>query len=396
MCIITFIPHGVSADQVVLLKNLNYTAWQENANPKLNKSIQIMNLETGDMEAIEAKPAHTIRLMDVIDTNLIYGDVAEADVSSMMDGSVMAPLSSVEIASVDKKVLKSYSKADYYISGLEVKDNIVELRRVQKITENGRTAYTLAPADYIMNQVKTEEKPTGVSSRVTDQALTEFYLSLPKGFTMNGLPKAVNAVSTIISEDPTIRLPIASQEQLYYYPYISEGIEGAYENAADAIAVARDRVGVVLNSKQELIWERGVKSAKNTIQELETISWPVSSEDTVETCIKILLDYQKAGVSLKQLSVKDSSAYDVLKEYSRYTPVRLTGITLDDVLYYVSKGRPVIAMTNVTNAVVIYGYDAFNIMVINPASGKTTKIGIGDSAKMFEDAGNVFLSYLEQ
>ena len=390
------IAHGVSADQVVLLKNLNYTAWQENANPKLNKSIQIMNLETGDMEAIEAKPAHTIRLMDVIDTNLIYGDVAEADVSSMIDGSVMAPLSSVEIASVDKKVLKSYSKADYYISGLEVKDNIVELRRVQKITENGRTAYTLAPADYIMNQVKMEEKPTGVSSRVTDQALTEFYLSLPKGFAMNGLPKVVNAVSTIISEDPTIRLPIAFQEQLYYYPYISGGIEGAYENAADAIAVARDRVGVVLNSKQELIWERGVKSAKNTIQELETISWPVSSEDTVETCIKVLLDYQKAGVSQKQLSVKDSSAYDVLKEYSGYTPVRLTGITLDDVLYYVSKGRPVIAMTNVTNAVVIYGYDAFNIMVINPASGKTTKMGIGDSAKIFEDAGNVFLSYLEQ
>ncbi len=388
--------HAVSPKQVVLLKGPNYAAWQESADPKLNKSIRIMNLETGEMESIEAKPGHTIRLMDVIDNNLIYGDVAEADVSSMMDGSVMAPLSSVEIASVDKKVLKSYSKADYYISGLEVKDNIIELRRVQKITEKGRTAYTLAPADYIMNQVKAEEKPTGISARVTEQTLTEYYLSLPGGFAMDGLPGTESTVSTIISEDPTVRLPVASQEQLYFYPYISGGIEGAYENAADAVAVARDRIGVVLDSRQELIWERGVKSTKNTIPEMETIPIPSSRGDSVEACIRILLDYQKAGVGLEQLSVKDSSAYDVLKEYSRYTPVRLTGVTLEDALYYVSKGRPVIAMTDITNAVVIYGYDAFNIMVIDPVKGKTAKLGIGDSAKVFEDAGNVFLSYLEQ
>ena len=152
----------------------------------------------------------------------------------------------------------------------------------------------------------------------------------------------------------------------------------------------------MLDSRQELIWERGVKSTKNTVSEMETMSIPSSQGDSVEDCIKSFLDYQKAGVGSKQLSVKDSSAYDVLKKYSRYTPVRLTGVTLEDALYYVSKGRPVIAMTDITNAVVIYGYDAFNIMVIDPVKGKTAKLGIGDSAKVFEDAGNIFLSYLEQ
>lgn len=390
------VANHVASDQVVLLKGLNYAAWQENSDPKVNQSIKIMNLETGDLETIDAKQGYTLRLMDVIDSNLIYGDVAKEDISSMMDGSVMAPLSTVEIVSVDKQILKSYSKSGYYISGLQVKDNIVELRRVKKINENGRMAYVLADQDYIMNQVKSEEEPIKVSSRVTDQALTEYYMSLPKDFAMKELPKVETAVSTVIEEDPTIRLPIASQEQLYYYPYISGGIEAAYLNAAEAINVARDRIGVVLSNNQELIWERGVKATKSTITEFETMNWNPTSSDSVETCLQLLLAYQKVNTSVGKLSVKDSSAYDVLKKFSKKTPVRLTGITLDDALYYVAKGRPVIAMTDVTKAVLIYGYDAFNIMVIDPSNNKTTKMGIGDSAELFSGAGNVFLSYLEQ
>ncbi len=390
------IANNITSNQVVLLKSINYAAWQENSDPKLNKSIRIMNLETGAEEAIEAKPGYTIRLMDVINTNLIYGYVLEEDISQVMDGSIMAPLSTIEIASVDKQILKSYSKLGYYISGLKVKDNIVELRRVQKINENGRLAYVYTDQDYIMNQVKTEEKLIGVTPRVTDQALTEYYMSLPEGFVMNQLPKVMGTDNTIITEDPTIRLPNDEQEQLYYYPYVSGGIRGAYSNASDAIAIARDNIGVVWNNKQQLIWERGIKSTKNTIMDFENMSWSASSENTMETCIKLILNYQKVNIAADKLTLKDSSAYDVLKKYSKYTPIRLTGITLDDALYYVSKGRPVIAMTDVTNAIIIYGYDAFNIMVIDPHTSTTKKIGIGDSANMFADAGNVFLSYLEQ
>jgi hypothetical protein len=393
---LTEIANNILSNQVVLLKSLNYAAWQENSDPKLNKGIKIMNLETGVVETITAKPGHTIRLMDVIDSNLIYGYVPEEDISSMMDGSLMAPLSTVEIASVDKQVLKSYSKSGYYISALLVKDNIVELKRVKKIDEDGRKAFVYADQDYIMNQVKQEEKSIGITVRVTDQALTEYYMSLPGNFAMKQLPSVINTDNTIITEDPTIRLTVDEQEYLYYYPYISGGIKGAYENAADAIAIARENIGVVLNNKQQLIWERGVKSTKNTITAFENMTWSTSSDSTVETCLKLMLDYQKVNSTKEQLSVKDSSAYEVLKKYSKYTPVRLTGITLDDALYYVSKGRPVIAMIDVTNAVIIYGYDTFNIMVIDPLTSKTKKIGIGDSANMFTDAGNVFLSYLEQ
>lgn len=393
---LSLIAANVTTDQLVVLDELNYAAWQDNSDPRKSKNIIIMNLETGDTEAIKSEEGYSIRLMDMIDSNLIYGFVKETDISSMMDGNVLAPLSRIEIASVDKKILKSYAKPDFYISGLEVKDNIIELRRVQKIMENGRTAYTLAPSDYIMNQVKAEAETSQVTSRVTEQALTEYYLALPKGFVMGAIPEVQGTVNTVIDEDPTIRLPITAEQQIYYYPYISGEIEAAYDNAADAIAQARDHVGVVLNNNQQIVWERGVKTTTYTIDTLQKMNWSATQDKTVETCIQLMLAYQKVDTAGSQLSVEQSSAYDILKQYSNHTPIRLTGITLDDALYYVSKGRPVMAMTDISNAVLIYGYDAFNIMVIDPKNSKVTKMGIQDSAKMFEDAGNVFISYLEQ
>jgi hypothetical protein len=390
---LSVVASGIYRNNAVVLQNQNYVAWQENADPKLSKKIYLMDLETGKLDTISSSTGYNIRLMDMIDSNIIYGFVDSKDIVSMMDGSMIAPLSVVNIASIDKTIKKSYKKTGYYVSGLEVKDNVVELRRVKKADDQGRTTFTVTSTDYIMNQEKKEDALVSVNSRVTDQVLTEYYLSLPKSFKMKTLPKVSTTVNTVIAEDPTIRLPEAEQKQLYYYPYITGGIEGAYENAADAIEVARDNIGVVLDSDNQLIWERGVKTSGNTINEFETMSWNTSG-NTIESCLGLMLSYQNAAVTADQLSIKDSSAYEVLKKYSKYPPIRLTGITLDDALYYVSIGRPVIAMTDIGKAVLIYGYDAFNIMIIDPSSNRVSKMGIQDSTTLFENAGNIFLSYL--
>ena len=386
----------VNKDQVLVLKDINRVVWQENSDPTISKRIYILDLESGDKETITAKQGYNIRLMGMIDSNIIYGYVKEKEVTSMIDGSILAPLSVVEIASVDKTVLKSYEKQGYYVSGIEVKDNIVELRRVQKVSEYGTVYYTLTEPDYIMNQEKTVDSLIGVTSRVTEQALEEYYLSLPGGFVMSEKPKVLSTVSTIISQDPTMRLTTAEQSKQYYYPYITGGIAGAFENAADAIAIAKEGIGVVLDSKNRLIWERGVKSTKNAISRFETMSGTVTQGKTIESCLQLMLSYQGVEASKEQLSVKDNSAYEVLKKYSKYTPVRLTGVTLEDALYYVSKGRPLLAMTDMNDAVIIYGYDSYNILIINPASRRHIKMGMQDSTELFENAGNIFLSYLEQ
>lgn len=387
---------GVGKEQVKVLNDIPYAVWQENPDPKLSDNIRIMDLESGLTDVIPARQGYNIRLMDMIDSNIIYGFVNKEDIATMIDGSIMAPLSTVEIASVDKKVLKSYNKPGFFVSGLEVKDNIIELRRVQKVNEGDRILYAFVDPDRILNQKKTQKAMISVTSRITDQALTEYYMTLPDSFVMEAVPKAQTTISTIIYEDPTVRLTGTEQKLLCYYPYVTGGIKGSYENAAEAISIADRYAGVVWNNDNQIIWERGVKTSKNTISAIDGMDVEAAPDSTVESCLQLMLAYQGRNVSLQQLSVADSSAYEVLKKYSSNTPVRLTGATLDNVLYYVSEGRPVIAMTDLNDAVLIYGYDTFNITIVNPATGKKVKMGIQDSASLFGNAGNVFLSYLEQ
>lgn len=386
---------NIHQNNIVVLKELNYVTWQENTNPTLAKKICIMDMETGDVQSISAEAGYNARLMGKIDSNIIYGFVKEKDIITMMDGKILAPLGTIEIASVNKDILKSYEKPDYYIYDLKVMDNVIELYQVQKVSNSGNDTYVKAPDDYIMNQVKAQTQVIKVSTRVTEQALTELYLSLPAGFTMSELPKVTKTVNTIISQDPTVRLQETEQEELYY-PYITGGIEGSYEEAVDAIEVAKEKIGVVLDNKQRLVWEKGVKATQSIITYFEEINLTARSNKSIESCLEIMLSYQNVNVGIEKLSVANRSAFDVLKEYSKYSPIRLTGITLDDALYYISKGRPVLAITDTNKAVLIYGYDAFNIMMIDPTKSEVVKVGIGDSTNLFKNAGNVFLSYLEQ
>ena len=392
---LTVVASDIEKQQIVVLKNLNYVVWQESNAPNKSKNIDIMNLETGVTDKIGAAVGYNVRLMGIADDNIVYGFVKEGDITAMVDGSIIVPLETIEIASVDKKISTSYKVPGYYVTGLTVKDNIIEMRRVQKVSGDGEMNFVAATNDRLINQKKAISSVINITSE-SGKALTEYYMSLPSEYKLKELPKVLTTKNTVISEDPTVRLYEKEMQQLSYYPYIAGGIEGMYENAADAIAVVREGIGVVVDSSNQLIWERGAKPPAYTISQFENMNYLPSSGNTIVSCIRLVLAYQGVTVSEDQLSTADSSAYNVMKKYSKYTPVRLTGITPEDAFYYIAKGRPVIAMTDANHAIIIYGYDSFNIMVLDPSKGKVSKMGIQDSADIFTAAGNVFLSYLEK
>lgn len=67
---------------------------------------------------------------------------------------------------------------------------------------------------------------------------------------------------------------------------------------------------------------------------------------------------------------------------------------MEEVLYYVSCGKPVFAMTGSNDAVLLVGYDSGNVIIFDPLIGNVYKRNNADAAQMFADAGNVFFAYL--
>ena len=76
-------------------------------------------------------------------------------------------------------------------------------------------------------------------------------------------------------------------------------------------------------------------------------------------------------------------------------PVNLKGCTLEQVLYFVSSNKAVIAMTSDNKAVVISGYSTTQLYLFNPEKNKEVKVSRSEYENIFKAAGNRFVSYME-
>ena len=76
------------------------------------------------------------------------------------------------------------------------------------------------------------------------------------------------------------------------------------------------------------------------------------------------------------------------------TPVNLTGCTVDEILYFVSKENPVIAITNGNHAVLITAYTETTVTWLDPVTGGKTTMSLSNAESYFKASDYVFISYI--
>jgi hypothetical protein len=390
---INVIASNVDSDNFVVSKEKHYIAWQNSNNIKESTSIIMMDLETGNKQTIDAPEKENINLLGKIDNNIIYGFVKHKNISLKEDGSILVPMYRIEIADSSSNILKEYKKKNYYITNVTVDANVITIERVKKEEENGKTYFVSTEPDNILNNVIDEREEIEITSRVTEKTLTEYYISLPSGFIMETKPVVNETINTIITEDTTLRLDETERLKEQYTVYALGDISGIFDNAGEAISLANESIGSVLDYNQLVIWERSIRSTALEISNITPI-YETGTTDSVSACIQMLINYRNGFTSTTNSKVGEGTAYEMLKQTLGESVINLTGANLDSVLYYVTKKRPVIAMKDDNDAVLIIGYDAYNITVIDPELHRTMKIGLNDSTNMFKNAGNIFFSYL--
>ena len=72
-----------------------------------------------------------------------------------------------------------------------------------------------------------------------------------------------------------------------------------------------------------------------------------------------------------------------------------TGCNLDEILYFVGAGKPVIAMKNNSEAVIITSYNSNSVTMYDPSTGQyqTQSYAVADAT--FAAAGNIYVSYMK-
>ena len=179
-------------------------------------------------------------------------------------------------------------------------------------------------------------------------------------------------------------------DTLKYYIYAYGSITSSFDNAGDAIQIADEQMGVVMDNQSHIIWERGGKFNSKTLSNINKTT-TTKAGSSKKACVQMLL--QAAQVTVNSSQLKGTSLMDMLKKHLE-TPVNLTGCTVDEVLYFVSNDKPVIAMKNNSQAVLITGYDLSYITIYDPSTGITSKMLLSSAESYFEAAGSIFVSYI--
>lgn len=353
---------GIRNECCVSSASNRYFAYLKEGERYDSRTLYRVDLETGAVQEITCGDGERIRPIAFMGEDLVYGQALMSDIDTARQGSELFPMYRLSIVNSDGEVIKNYETANTYVLSAEQSDNMLVLKRAQK-TANG---YEETTEDHIVSTNTEEEVTYGVTIQESSSKLSEVVLRL--GTTISdSTVQTVNAKLLSASDAAVVAIPVNSDREKLYYVYAGGSLESLWTTAAEAIRQADAKVGVVINDEKEFVWERGNRAQTGKIR-LENIPAAIQSG------------------SMDTGYLEDALGKKVID---------LTGCTLEEVLYFVSNKRPVLAWTG-TESVIITGYDDYgNLILLKPGETETYFGGPQDCKTMFEEAGNRFVTYLE-
>lgn len=366
--------------------NERFMAYQEHGQ---TETVTLLYPETGKSVEILPEDGEYIRLLGRSEENLLYGYGRVEDLYRNEDGKVIYAMYRVEIRNSFGQMQKDYEKTGYFVESALTDGNVIRLERLVK---NADGSYETAPSDYILNRDNTETGKIELTSRVTERMLTEYYISFPADFVMEELPKESEVVYTVTEEDTTLRVNEMESEEPAYYTYYYGLIDGIYETAGEAVVIADERAGTVINEKGKIVWERGTKANAASVDRIAGVK-AGGETGSVQAALQMMLSAKgiTATISAKEA---EEPLQQVLGHYTNADVAVLTGASLDEVLYFVWKGQPVLALTASGDAVVITGYTSGEVIYYDPVRGRSITSDKEKAETMFENGGKIYISFL--
>lgn len=380
---------NLSADNYLISRAGDMIAWQHGDDRFASTQITTMDMKTGIRQTYSAGAGEYIRPLAFSGDDFIYGICTESDVAEDFAGNTLFPMNRVKI--VDNKGASvrdfDYLSKNKYVVSATVQNNRIDL---QCISKNADGTYSEALAEAITS---TEEEL--VSSIILSEKKHEVK-KLEQVFTydvaVEGRMKTITPKQILFEDNRTLVLD--EEESQSYHAYGKGKVTGVYAELRKAILEAYENMGVVTDHHGQVVWERGNRKTRSVL-ELANGSEPMEAADSLEAGIRLLLEQEGIYAEVRGLLDSGRSPYQILKENSQKQPENFTGCNLSSVLYYVSQGNYVLAMTDANSAEIIAGYDAQNIFVLDALSGQVTKIGQKDAAEKYAASGNVFFSFIK-
>ncbi len=375
-------------DSLQVSEDNRIIVWQDNEDIYHSNQLNVRNLNTEKESVITVDATDAIRPLGFMGEDIIYGVARQADVYWENSGRIFFPMYKILICNSNGKLLKEYAQENMYVVDCDVEDNQITLERVQR-DSNG--SYREATSDHIMNNVEAEEHQYKIVAPGID--IYERYVQIQTRETIDSKTIQVLTPKEVVFEGGRELVLESESQAIKYYVYGAYGVEGIYTSPAKAVELANEISGVVVNQDGNIIWRKGNRVARNQIMAI-TAQKVTEEKDSLAVCLDTILAYEGIMRNSEYLLAEGQTVMGILQENLEDAQILdLAGCEMDTVLYYVNQDIPVLAMLNNGEAVLITGFNEFNIVVMNPNDGTLAKKGMNDSAEWFAENGNNFVTY---
>ncbi len=377
-------------DSLQVSENHEIIVWQEGDDINHSNQLNVRNLNTGEQTVIRAEDGEAIRPLGFMGEDIIYGVARESDIRTENSGQIFYPMYKVCISNSSGDNLKEYGQDGIYIVDCAIEGNQITLSRIQR-SENG--SYQEILDDQIMNNV--EEEPGQNKVVTADIDIYERYVQIQTKTTIDTKTiKVLNPKEVVFEGGRELTLDAVSEVSRYYV-YNAYGVQGIYSAPGKAVKEAYDSAGVVANDRGITVWLKGNRVSRNQIMAIKE-EGVTDQKNSLTVCLDNILRHAGITRNTEYDLAQGKTAIQILEENMTGVQVLdLSGCSLDAVLYYVNQDIPVLAILEDGEAVLVTGFNEFNVVIMEPSTGKLYKKGMNDATTWFAENGNHFISYMK-
>lgn len=383
---------GMVNESLTASRDQSIIALEKNQDVCQNTEIEMIDLESGKTQTFTCKNNQRIRAVGFLAEDFIYATALTADVSRAASGVVTFPAKQLHIMDIDGNEVKTYNKPGRYILETTVNGSVLEMKFAKK---TGSKFVQTNDIDYIRYKEEEKEDAITLATRTSETFGVQLYFKFPNYIYIQIEPDLILTKILTSEDDNSVVLERSGDAAVQYYVYASGQRQNVYTNLPEAVNMASEKRGNVIDNKEKVLWQCAFDEYA-IVAGMDQVTKVSGDKESLSGCLSMIASVNGKNISAGDIAVNTNNIEEKMEECSGHQTLNLTGCALDDVLYYISQGSPVLAKYSGGRYVVVMSYNSTKIRYLDPVTGQSTVTGRQEFTEILRKAGNVFYSYLAE
>ncbi|MCD8325349.1 MAG: hypothetical protein LUC90_01325 [Lachnospiraceae bacterium] len=342
--------------------------------------ITYIDLENDTSRKLTASFGQVLLPLGFIGEDFVYGYAYTEEQNRNQDGSLFHYMYRICIEDSAGEIQK-----DYEMEGVRIKECVIDgnqliLERYLKEEDS----YTVTSSDNIVSRKSSQSASNSVDTVVTSTYQTIYQIYLKNKIDVTNLTfarakevEAENVESLIFSTQSGIQyVAVCSPWEVIEY---STDAGYAVQQAGSMNGMVRD------NETGSYIWRRKTLSTSNQIIAIEAVA-STEEKDSMTVCLEMMLEQMGVYTDVAARWAEGESCSAILGDnYSDYNLIEVTGCSLTSLLYYVDQDIPVLIILESGEAMLLTGFNAYNVVLMRPDSNFLGYMSQSDASEMLSE-----------